>query len=1178
MLRELQAALAASLLSLAPGAGVSAEESTNLDVATNLLLSPELRTRRGARRGGLGSPLGGAQAQARRSLLRVRGPRPARIGAGFAAPAAALRGEDRTRCARLGRPHVGGGRGAHAARAGCAQRRPRRRQPRALRPARAPRAARSGSRSCSPTPSGRWARAICAAPVARSTARSSSSRARSTPIACSTRSTSAPGAPKWTRPRTRRSTDTSRPGRSSSPRRYSSTTSSARKRSGPHDSGGAELARATAAYRGGDRESALDAFQELAQGDDAAARNAAQALADPQREPGRSARSGGDALPNAACARLDGRRRARCRRPCPRAPRRSGSRATGTDCGRAHCVRGAGRSGSRISRSTRPRACGARGSPREWRCTAPPSATSHGTPTASAHPTRPEWLESLGEQQRKDPRVAPFHDGVLVLPHARTAFDRLSASRVVVSREAFETATPELVRQDRKRRRRRVRPVARHRTASRGGDRVHALAHGVARAARTAGVGARAGDTGSAAAPRGRVSWLCCVASTRVCAAVACWSRARGRRTARPGSTPSEPRSWTASARERSAPSSSSADARRSIAERELGGSTSFCPLETTCIDASREGDPVFYARATRTARSASGRARTSANAQISLEVGMSGPHASLVLPFARWLGIAHLLPRRGARRVGLDGISAGPRRDDAGRRRAADPSSSRAARAAPSSSRSTTSGRAFSPIRPIRQMRPASLPSPPPDLDPVLVEQPRAAAAPRRDRREHGVQHRQAVRRRDQHAEAERLEPRDQPRRARRGGARSAPRALRRARARAPRAARRSSRSARCGGRRASRRSSGRSARGRGTSSAPARARRSSRASARAPNASGDSPGGQRETFLCTRVGGVDLPLVEAHVHAGERGHAVEPAPARPRARAARAISAIGCATPVEVSACTSATSAGRRASISAMKRSGGTISPISASTRSTRAPARSRDRRACARRTRRSPPTSSASRPARAGSPGTPPCRRCPCPRAATRRPTRSCAEHGAGGAAASSSSARNAGIEVTDERAGEGARALRRRRCSDRDRGEAAREAKPRSWREYTGAPPAEDAMDPQLSLLQDRRAKELPAKIVFENERLVAFEDIAPAAPTHVHADPARALRVHARGRSEPPRGRGRARRRSRRSSRASAASPSDGYRLVFNTNAAAGQTVFHLHLHLLGGRTFRWPPG
>ena len=36
--------------------------------------------------------------------------------------------------------------------------------------------------------------------------------------------------------------------------------------------------------------------------------------------------------------------------------------------------------------------------------------------------------------------------------------------------------------------------------------------------------------------------------------------------------------------------------------------------------------------------------------------------------------------------------------------------------------------------------------------------------------------------------------------------------------------------------------------------------------------------------------------------------------------------------------------------------------------------------------------------------------------------------------------------------------------------------------------------------------------------------------------------------------------------------------SDGYRVVLNTNSAAGQSVYHLHLHLLGGRTFRWPPG
>lgn len=105
-----------------------------------------------------------------------------------------------------------------------------------------------------------------------------------------------------------------------------------------------------------------------------------------------------------------------------------------------------------------------------------------------------------------------------------------------------------------------------------------------------------------------------------------------------------------------------------------------------------------------------------------------------------------------------------------------------------------------------------------------------------------------------------------------------------------------------------------------------------------------------------------------------------------------------------------------------------------------------------------------------------------------------------------------------------------------------------------------------------------AKEVPARIVFENERVVAFEDIAPQAPTHVlliprehvassaldvtpasHALVGELVEVAARLARE----RGFA---------------DDGFRLVFNTNAGAGQSVFHLHLHLLGGRTFRWPPG
>ncbi len=104
-----------------------------------------------------------------------------------------------------------------------------------------------------------------------------------------------------------------------------------------------------------------------------------------------------------------------------------------------------------------------------------------------------------------------------------------------------------------------------------------------------------------------------------------------------------------------------------------------------------------------------------------------------------------------------------------------------------------------------------------------------------------------------------------------------------------------------------------------------------------------------------------------------------------------------------------------------------------------------------------------------------------------------------------------------------------------------------------------------------------AKQIPAKLAFENERVLAFEDIAPKAPTHVLVIPrehiASSLDVESRHHAvvgelvevaaQLARERGFA---------------DDGYRLVFNTNAAAGQTVFHLHLHLLGGRSFGWPPG
>ena len=100
-------------------------------------------------------------------------------------------------------------------------------------------------------------------------------------------------------------------------------------------------------------------------------------------------------------------------------------------------------------------------------------------------------------------------------------------------------------------------------------------------------------------------------------------------------------------------------------------------------------------------------------------------------------------------------------------------------------------------------------------------------------------------------------------------------------------------------------------------------------------------------------------------------------------------------------------------------------------------------------------------------------------------------------------------------------------------------------------------------------------EIPAKIVAENAHCIAFRDINPQAPTHVVIVP----REHVASLAEAtdPALIGElallAAEIARREGIAAR-----GYRTVFNTNADAGQTVFHLHLHLLGGRVMGWPPG
>ncbi len=99
----------------------------------------------------------------------------------------------------------------------------------------------------------------------------------------------------------------------------------------------------------------------------------------------------------------------------------------------------------------------------------------------------------------------------------------------------------------------------------------------------------------------------------------------------------------------------------------------------------------------------------------------------------------------------------------------------------------------------------------------------------------------------------------------------------------------------------------------------------------------------------------------------------------------------------------------------------------------------------------------------------------------------------------------------------------------------------------------------------------------AKIVYQDERLVAFRDINPQAPTHVLIVPRRHVASLNELTESDDALVGEMIRRAAAIAREHGHADR-GYRTVFNCNADAGQTVFHIHLHVLGGRTMRWPPG
>ena len=101
-------------------------------------------------------------------------------------------------------------------------------------------------------------------------------------------------------------------------------------------------------------------------------------------------------------------------------------------------------------------------------------------------------------------------------------------------------------------------------------------------------------------------------------------------------------------------------------------------------------------------------------------------------------------------------------------------------------------------------------------------------------------------------------------------------------------------------------------------------------------------------------------------------------------------------------------------------------------------------------------------------------------------------------------------------------------------------------------------------------------EVPAKKVFEDEHTFAFEDIDPIAPTHVLI----VSKKHIRGLKEASADEAHIVGRCHLTAAqiAKQRGIEEGYRTVLNVGPKSGQSVFHLHVHLLGGRDLRWPPG
>jgi histidine triad (HIT) family protein len=104
-----------------------------------------------------------------------------------------------------------------------------------------------------------------------------------------------------------------------------------------------------------------------------------------------------------------------------------------------------------------------------------------------------------------------------------------------------------------------------------------------------------------------------------------------------------------------------------------------------------------------------------------------------------------------------------------------------------------------------------------------------------------------------------------------------------------------------------------------------------------------------------------------------------------------------------------------------------------------------------------------------------------------------------------------------------------------------------------------------------------AREIPADIVYEDDDVLAFKDVNPQAPVHVLVIPKREIPTVNDLAPDDAELVGRLILAARKIAHDMGVAE-EGYRTVINCNAGAGQSVYHLHLHLLGGRPMGWPPG